>query len=207
MALATRALLAIGASIAVAVIGASSFFAIGGKAPGARACPGGLTGADIGGSFALTSHKGEAMTDRDLAGSPSLLYFGYATCPDVCPTDLADVAAAADIVAEKIGMSVNPVFVTIDPKRDTVEALGEYVPYFHDSMIGLTGSQDAIAAAAKKYRVYYAERPDADFPDGYSMDHSAYIYLLGKDAEFITYFKHGDAPEYIAEGVACHIGS
>lgn len=207
MAVATRALLAIGASIAVAVVGASTFFAVGGKAPGARDCPGGLTGADIGGPFALTSHKGEAMTDRDLAGSPSLLYFGYATCPDVCPTDLADVAAATEIVAEKTGMSVNPVFITVDPKRDTVEALSEYVPYFSERMIGLTGPQEAMAAAAKKYRVYYSERPDEDFPDGYSMDHSAYIYLLGKDAEFITYFKTDDSPEYIAEGVACHLGA
>jgi protein SCO1/2 len=207
MALVTRALLAIGASIAVAVVGASAFFAVGGKAPGIRDCPGGLTGADIGGSFALTNHRGETMTDRDLVGSPSLLYFGYATCPDVCPTDLADVAAATDIVAEKTGMSVNPVFVTIDPKRDTVEALSEYVPYFSERMIGLTGAQEDVAAAARKYRVYYAERPDADFPDGYSMDHSAYIYLLGRDAEFITYFKTDDSPDYIAEGVACHVGA
>ncbi len=207
MALATRALLSIGASIAIIVVGASTFFALGGKPPGIRDCPGGLTGADIGGPFSLTSHEGEAMTDRDLAGSPSLLYFGYATCPDVCPTDIADVAAASEIVSEKTGMSVNPVFVTIDPKRDTVEALSEFIPYFSDSMIGLTGPQENVDAVAKKYRVYYAERPDADFPDGYSMDHSSYIYLLGKDAEFITYFKHDDPPDYIAEGVACHIGA
>lgn len=207
MALATRALMSIGASIAIIVVGGSLFFALGGKPPGTPNCPGGLTGADIGGPFALTSHKGEAMTDRDLAGSPSLLYFGYATCPDVCPTDLADVAAAADIVEEKTSMSVNPVFITIDPKRDTVEALSEYVPFFSEKVIGLTGSQEAIGAAAKKYRVYYSERPDEDFPDGYSMDHSAYIYLLGKDAEFITYFKTDDSPEYIAEGVACHLGA
>ena len=207
MAIVNRALIAVGASIAVLVIGTAGFFALGGQAPGARECPGGLTGADIGGPFALTSHRGERMTDRDLAGNPSLLYFGYATCPDVCPTDLADVAAAADIVAEKTGMNVNPVFVTIDPKRDTVESLGEYVPYFSDSMIGLTGSQEAIAAAAKAYRVYFAEQPDPDFPDGYSMNHSAFIYLLDRDAEFVTYFKSADSPEYIAEGVACHMGA
>ena len=207
MTLATRALLAVGASIAVAVVGTAGFFALGGQAPGARDCPGGLTGADIGGPFTLTSHRGERLSDRDLAGNASLLYFGYATCPDVCPTDLADVAAAADIASEKSGLTVTPVFVTIDPKRDTPEALAEYVPYFHDTMIGLTGTQEEIAATAKAYRVYFAERPDEDFPDGYSMDHSAFIYLLGRDADFITYFKHEDSPEYIAEGVACHLGA
>jgi len=207
MALATRALLAIGASIAVVVVGSAGFFAMGGQAPGARDCPGGLTGADIGGPFSLTSHRGERMTDADLAGNPSLIYFGYATCPDVCPTELADVAAAAEIVSEKTDMDVNSVFITVDPKRDTVENLGEYVPYFSEAMIGLTGTDAEVASVAKAYRVYYAERPDEDFPDGYSMDHSSYIYLLGKDAEFITYFKYEDNPDLIAEGVACHLGA
>lgn len=207
MALATRALLAIGASIAVVVVGSAGFFAMGGQAPGARDCPGGLTGADIGGPFSLTNHLGQRMTDADLAGNPSLIYFGYATCPDVCPTELADVAAAAEIVSEKTDMAVNSVFITVDPKRDTVENLGEYVPYFSDAMIGLTGTDEEVASVAKSYRVYYAERPDEDFPDGYSMDHSSYIYLLGKDAEFITYFKYADNPDLIAEGVACHLGA
>ena len=207
MALATRALLAIGASIAVVVFGTAGFFAAGGQAPGARACPGGLTGADIGGPFTLTNHKGEQMSDRDLAGSPSLVYFGYATCPDICPTELADIAAAAEIVSEKTDMTVNSVFITVDPKRDTVENLSEYVPYFSEAMIGLTGSDEDVAKVAKAYRVYYAERPDEDFPDGYSMDHSSYIYLLGKDAEFITYFKYEADPDRIAEGVACHLGA
>ncbi len=207
MALATRALLAIGASIAVVVVGTAGFIAMGGKPPGVRDCPGGLVGADIGGPFELTSHTGQRMTDRDLAGGPSLVYFGYATCPDVCPAELADVAAAADIVSEKTDLTVKPVLITIDPKRDTPEYLSEYVPYFHDDMIGLTGTEAEIKSAAKAYRVYYAERPDEDFPDGYSMDHSSYIYLLGKDSEFITYFKYADGPEYIAEGVACHMGA
>lgn len=207
MSFATRPLIAVGASIAVVVIGAAGFFAFGGDAPGARACPGGLTGADIGGPFDLVDQNGRRMTDRDLAGGASLVYFGYATCPDICPTELADVAAAADIVTEETDLAVKPVFITVDPRRDTVENLSEYVPYFHDRMIGLTGSQEEVAAVAKAYRVYYAERPDPDFPDGYSMDHSSYIYLLGRDAEFITYFKYEDGPERIAEGVACHLGA
>ena len=207
MPLATRALLAIGASIAVVVVGAAGFFAAGGQPPGERKCPGGLTGADIGGPFHLTNQIGERMTDRDLAGNPSLVYFGYATCPDICPTELADIAAAAEIVSEKTDMTVNPVFITVDPKRDTVEALSEYVPYFSEAMIGLTGTDEEVAAVAKEYRVYYAERPDEDFPDGYSMDHSSYIYLLGKDAEFITYFKYEADPDRIAAGVACHLGA
>jgi len=180
---------------------------VGGQPPGVRDCPGGLVGADIGGPFDLMTHTGTRMTDRDLVGNPSLLYFGFATCPDICPTELADIAAAADIVSEKTDMEVNSLFITIDPRRDTVENLSEYVPYFSDSMVGLTGSQQEIDAVAKDYRIYYAERPDADFPDGYSMDHSSYIYLLGDDAEFITYFKYEANPDRIAEGVACHLGA
>lgn len=207
MAIANRALISIGASIAIIAVGTASFFALGGNAPGARNCPGGLVGADIGGPFELTAHTGERMKSTALAGEPSLVYFGYATCPDVCPTELADVAAATDIVTEKTDLMVKPVFITVDPKRDTVENLSEYVPFFHDDMIGLTGTEDEIKKAAKAYRVYYQERPDADFPDGYSMDHSSYIYLLGRDAEFITYFKYEDNPDLIAEGVACHLGA
>ncbi len=207
MALATRALLAVGASIAVVVVGTAGFIALGGQPPGVRDCPGGLVGADIGGPFELVAHTGETMTDRDLAGKPSLLYFGFSTCPDVCPTDLADISAAVDILAEEKGMDVNAAFITVDPKRDTPEMLSEYVPFFSDTLLGLTGPQENVDAVAKAYRVYYAERPDPDFPGGYSMDHSAYIYLLDRDAEFVTYFKHDDAPDYIAEGVACHMES
>ncbi len=206
MALATRALLTIGTAITVAVVGTAGYFAAGGYAPGARDCPGGLVGADIGGPFTLTTHTGQRMSDTDFAGQPTLLYFGFATCPDICPTELADIAAAADIVSEKTDMTVNTALITIDPKRDTPKVLAEYVPYFHDSMVGLTGTAEEIKAVAKQYRVYYAERPDQDFPDGYSMDHSSFIYLLGKDANFITYFKYEDNPDRIAEGVACHLG-
>lgn len=186
-------------------VGAASYLWMGGAAPGARNCPGGVVGAAIGGPFELTDQTGKRFSDADLKGEPSLLYFGYATCPDICPTELADTAAAADILKER-GMSVRPVFITVDPERDKGEALQEYVSYFHDDMLGLTGTPEEIAAAAKAYRVYYAKSPDPDFPDGYAMDHSSYIYLLDEDANFITYFKYADSPETIAQGVACHIG-
>lgn len=194
-----------GAIIFSGAVGAAGYLWFGGNAPGARDCPGGLVGAAVGGPFELTAHTGERFSSADLKGEPSLIYFGYGTCPDICPTELADTAAAVDILAER-GITVRPVFITIDPERDKGSALAEYVGYFHDRMIGLTGTLDEIDKAAKAYRVYYAKAPDEDFPDGYAMDHSSYIYLLDADGGFITYFKFADKPETIAEGVACHVG-
>lgn len=195
-----------GTLIFAGAAGAAGYLYFGGKAPGARTCPGGLAGAAIGGPFELTDHTGARFSSDDLAGEPTLMYFGYATCPDICPTELADTAAAVDILKETKGLRVRPVFVTVDPERDKGEALAEYVGYFHDRMIGLTGTPEEIDAAAKAYRIYYAKAPDPDFPDGYAMDHSSYVYLLDDEGGFVTYFKYADNPETIAEGVACHLG-
>ena len=203
--LARSAALVVGCLIFTGAVGAAGYLYMGGKAPGAQQCPGGVVGAAIGGPFELTDHTGKRFSDKDLVGQPTLMYFGYGTCPDVCPTELADTAAVVDILGEK-GLTVRPVFVTVDPERDKGEALAEYVGYFHDRMIGLTGTPEEIAAAAKAYRIYYAKVPDEDFPDGYAMDHSSYIYLLDDKGQFVTYYKYADQPEKIAEGVACHVG-
>jgi len=197
---------AAGALMFSGAIGAVGYLYLGEKAPKTRDCPGGPVGAAIGGPFALTAHTGARFTEADLKGKPTLMYFGYGTCPDVCPTELADTAAAVDILAEKHDLDVRPLFVTVDPERDRGEALAEYVGYFHDRMIGLTGTLEEIDAAAKAYRIYYAKAPDPDFPDGYAMDHSSYIYLLDADGAFVTYFKYADTPEAVATGAACHLG-
>lgn len=187
-------------------IGAAGYFFTGSKSTVAKNCPGGVVGAAIGGPFELTTHTGERFGSTDLEGEPSLIYFGYGTCPDVCPTELADTAAAVDILKNENELKVRPVFVTVDPERDSGNALAEYVGYFHERMIGLTGTLEEIAAIAQVYRVYYAKAPDPDFPDGYAMDHSSYIYLLDADGKFVTYFKYADTPEEIAAGVTCHLG-
>ncbi len=200
-----KALVSIGASIAIIAIGTASYLALGGKAPNAKACPGGLAGATIGGPFTLTNHLGQQVTEQDFLGSASLVYFGYATCPDICPTELADMAQAADILNADGKRDVKPIFVTVDPQRDTTELLSEYVPFFSDSLIGLTGTEDQIAKAAKAYRVYYRRVKDPEFPDGYAMDHSSQIFLMGADGKFQAFFKGGDTAEQIAERSACHI--
>lgn len=184
---------------------AALVYATGVGTPQPRDCPGGVVGASIGGQFTLTDHTGRPFSSDMLSGKPSLMYFGFATCPDVCPTELADISAAVDILEETQNLDVRPVFITIDPERDGVEKVAEYVGFFHADMIGLTGSPAEINAAAKAYRVYYAKAEDPDFPDGYTMDHSSFIYLLDESGDFITYFKYGDTPEQIADGVACHV--
>lgn len=172
-----------------------------------RECRGSAVGATIGGPFALTDHNGQPFTDKDLVGAPSLLYFGFAYCPDICPTELSDIALATDILEEEYGMKAQPVFITVDPERDTVERMSEFAPYFHERMIGLTGSLEATTAAAKAYRVYFNKTPASDFPEGYTIDHSSYIYLLDDQGRFTNFYRFGDTPEQVAEDTACHLGA
>lgn len=199
--------LAAGIIIFAGVVGVGAFTAMGGKLPGSRPCPGGITGASIGGPFELTDKSGARFGTEAMKGTPSLVYFGFTTCPDICPMELAEMAEATDILANKYDLTVRPVFITIDPERDTPEKVGEYASFFHDDMVGLTGSPEDITKTAKAFRVYFGRVADPEFPDGYSMDHSNIIYLLDENAEYRTYFNGGEAtPQSIAEGAACHLG-
>ena len=207
MSLIRTATLTAGTLLVSGAVGIGSYVALGGKLPGAqRNCPGGVTTASIGGPFELTGKAGERIGSEQLKGTPSLVYFGYATCPDICPMELSEVAGAVDILSEKYGETVRPVFITVDPERDTPENVGEYASFFHDNMLGLTGTPEEIAATAKAFRVFYRRVADPEAPDGYLMDHSNIIYLLDEKAEYMTYYKGGEAtPDSIAEGVACHV--
>ncbi len=199
--------LTVGAVLFAGVIGLGSYTALGGKMPGARDCPGGITNASIGGPFELTSQTGARMGSEQFKGKPSLVYFGYTTCPDVCPLDLAEVGEAVDILADEHGETVQSVFITIDPERDTVEKVGEYAGFFHDDMVGLTGTPEEIAQTAKSFKVFYQRVPDPEFQDGYLMSHSNTIYLLDENAEYKTFYRANEVtPKDLASGVACHIG-
>lgn len=199
--------LAVGGILFAGVVGIGGYSALGGKLPGARDCPGGIVGASIGAPFELTGQSGARQGSESLKGAPSLVYFGYTTCPDVCPFELSEVAAAVDILKDEHDLTVKPVFITVDPERDTVEKVGEYASFFHDDMLGLTGSPEEIAQTAKDFKVFYSRVADPEFQDGYSMNHSNIIYLLDRKAEYRTFFRGGEAtPESIAEGVACHMG-
>ncbi|MGH6869862.1 MAG: SCO family protein [Rhizomicrobium sp.] len=142
----------------------------------------------LGGPFALTDQGGQARTDKDFRGGFVLLYFGYSNCPDVCPTTLASMADALDKMGAK-SARITPVFITIDPARDTPRVLKLYLAAFGPRFVGLTGSDAAIARVAGEYRVYLAKRPLKG--GGYAMDHSGQVYLLGPDGRLVTFY---DAP-------------
>ena len=161
---------------------------------------GGAVSADADGNrgpFDLVDHTGRAVTDAAYRGSYVLLFFGYASCPDICPTDLAVMADAVDLLGPD-GARVQPLFVSIDPERDTPERLAAYVPHFHPRLIGLTGNPEQVARAAATYRARYRRAGPADNDGGYLIDHTAAIYLLGPDGSGLALFHHGTPAADIA---------
>ncbi|KQI70109.1 protein SCO1/2 [Loktanella sp. DSM 29012] len=157
-------------------------------------------GADIGGPFTLVNQEGQTVTDANVITEPTLVYFGYGFCPDVCPIDNARNVAAVDLLAEQ-GVSVTPVFISVDPARDTPEFMADYAANMHPKMIGLTGSEAQVKAAADAYKVYYAR--NGDDPDYYLVDHSAFTYLMLPDTGFATFFRRDTPPQQIAQEVSC----
>ena len=144
-----------------------------------------------GGSFTLVDHTGRIVTDRDFRGSFMLLYFGYTHCPDVCPAGLQVVAEAMKALGDDADR-VQPIFVTFDPKRDTVERLAEFVSHFHPRLIGLTGTKQQALSAANAYGVNVSATYAANSPQlEYSMNHSAFTYLVGPDGRLRTMFRDG----------------
>jgi len=160
-------------------------------------------GVSLGGAFTLVDHTGRTVTERDFAGRPLLVYFGFTYCPDVCPTELGTIAAALDSMGPA-GERVTPVFVSIDPERDTPAALADYVSRFHPRMVGLTGSPEQVAQAARAYRVYYAKVRPRDSTD-YLMDHSSFIYFVGPDGRVRSLFRPETTPEAIAAAITSQL--
>lgn len=162
--------------------------------------------AAIGAPFKLTGHHGDQVSSEDYRGQYMLIYFGYTFCPDVCPTELQDMGLAIDALGRD-GERVQPIFITVDPERDTVDVLADYAPAFHPRMMGLTGSADEIAAVAKSFHVYYARAKGAADtpPDEYLMDHSLLIFLMGPDGAYLARFPHGTSVETLAAGIRKHL--
>ncbi len=158
----------------------------------------------IGGPFALTDHNGKRVTEKDFLGKLSLIYFGYTFCPDICPAELQVMAAAIDELGAKKKM-VTPVFITIDPERDTVEQMNSYVSNFHEQLIGLTGTPDEIKAATSAYRIYYKKVSDDPSSTEYLMDHSSIVYLMSPKGEYLTHFSYGTGVEKMAKGIAKYL--
>jgi protein SCO1/2 len=158
----------------------------------------------IGGPFQLTDQTGKVRSARDFRGRLMLVYFGFTYCPDICPTDLQAIGLAMDQLGLDAG-DVQPLFITLDPERDTQEHLAEYVPLFHPRLLGLTGSIEAVQNAADAYRVYY-KRVDFGKGDGsYTVDHSAFIYLIDRDGEYLGFFPPGTAAKKMVEMIRPHL--
>jgi protein SCO1/2 len=154
----------------------------------------------IGGPFSLVDQTGKIVTDKDFRGKDMLVFFGFTNCPDICPSGLQVMSAAL----EKLGTradNVVPLFITLDPERDTPEKMAEYVKNFSPRLVGLTGSTSDIAAAAKAYRVFYQKVADEKDPTHYSVDHSAIFYLMGKDGSLLTPIPHTNDPDQLAAAI------
>jgi cytochrome oxidase Cu insertion factor (SCO1/SenC/PrrC family) len=157
----------------------------------------------IGGPFDLIDQTGRRRTDVDFRGKLLLVYFGYTYCPDVCPTDLMAIAAAVDQLGPA-GERIQPLFITIDPERDTVEQLAGYVGAFHPRLIGLTGPSEQIRKVALAYKVYYAKVQALDGTD-YAIDHTSFIYLVGRDGKYLGFFPPNTPAERLVEILRQHL--
>jgi protein SCO1/2 len=171
--------------------------------PGEIQLPGGF---QLGGSFSLVDQDGQPRTERDFLGRWTLLYFGYSFCPDICPTELATLAAALDLLPATLADQVRPVFVTIDPERDTPAQLKRYLPLFHPRLMGLTGTPAQVAPVVKAFRVF-AEKRVVEGASDYLMDHSSLFYLLGPDGRLRTILRGGIPAETLAGSLQRRIAS
>lgn len=158
----------------------------------------------VGGPFELTDHTGRTRTERDFRGQLMLVYFGFTYCPDVCPTDLQSIGLALDKLGSGAA-SVQPLFVTVDPERDTAEHLAEYVKMFHPRLIGLTGNADAVRKAADAYKVYYA-KVDLAKDGGYTVDHTAFVYLMDRNGNYLGFFPPGTSADRMVEIIRPYLG-
>lgn len=178
-----------------------SYLAGSGEDQFAQCSQGAVAGGDIGGPFTLVSGAGVEVTETDVITEPSLVYFGYTYCPDVCPLDVARNSEAVDIL-EELGVEATPLFISIDPERDTPEVVAEFADVMHPKMIGLTGSPAQVKAASQAYRTFY--RKQAGGGDDYLVDHSTFTYLVLPEQGFVDFFRRDVTPDKMAETVACY---
>lgn len=160
--------------------------------------------AAIGGHLDLINGDGNKVTERDFAGRYMLVYFGYTHCPNICPTTLLMVGNAMGRIGAKAN-KVTPVFITVDPARDTAPVMGAYVKHFGTRMVGLTGTEEQVHQVAASYKVYYSKIENENSALGYMVDHSSFIYLMGPNGKYITHFPPNVSEEALAEGLNLHV--
>lgn len=159
----------------------------------------------IGTPFTLTDHTGRRVTDRDFAGRVRLVFFGFTHCPDICPTGLGYIAEALDSLTEQEAAKVRPLFISVDSGRDTPELLASYVTNFHPSLVGLTGTEEEVAQAAKAFHTYYAKVPTGG--DAYVMEHSGSIYLLGPEGTLRGFLDTHEPPATAVAKIRIALGN
>ncbi len=176
------------AGFLIGALGGAAFLVLsnGGQGPAVQTSGEAL----IGGPFTLIDQGGKTVTDQDFRGRYMLVFFGFTHCPDICPAELQVMSASLDELGPE-GDQIVPIFITLDPERDTQVVMGDYVKNFGPRFVGLTGSSEQIAAAAKAYRVAYSKFQEDKASTNYSIDHSALVYLMGKDGKYITHFPYG----------------
>ena len=162
--------------------------------------------ADIGGPFTLNDHNGRVVTEKTFEGNFQLVYFGYTYCPDVCPLGLLLMHDLLNELGKK-GDQIQPLFISVDPERDTPEVLKDYISSFHPRLLGLTGSTEQVAAVADAYKMYYrkAAMPGSEGSDNYALDHMNIIYLMGPDGIYLKHFINPTAPKEIAAEIRKHL--
>lgn len=192
-----------GVAVGGVVLVTAGFMLYGGDQGFAQCTGGQIAGGDIGGPFTLVDENGTTVTETDVITAPTLVYFGYTFCPDICPMDVQRNGFALEELDDR-GRDVNALFVTIDPARDTVDVVRDYTANFHDRMVGLTGSDEQVAAAVRAYRAYASKDTSGD-PEFYLMNHSTFTYLVTPQSGFVDFFTRDLTPEDVANRVECFI--
>lgn len=172
----------------------------------ARQSPAPITAASLtfGGPFSLVDHTGRKVTDRDYHGQFTLVFFGFTMCPDVCPTTLQSVASVLQILGDD-GAKVRPLFITVDPERDTPATLAGYVTLFDPRIVGLTGTREQVSQVARAYRIHYRKADDKNV--GYLMEHTAVMFLMGPNGKYLAHIPPDMPPKRIAETVRQHMAA
>ncbi|MBB3995445.1 protein SCO1/2 [Sulfitobacter undariae] len=156
--------------------------------------------------FELTDYKGMVQTDEDFRGQWMLVFFGFTNCPDVCPMGLSTIAQVLDDLGA-VGEALQPVFITVDPARDTPAVLAEYVPQFDTRIIGLSGSAEQIERTGKAFKIYYQRNEDEAAPDGYTMGHTSSFLLFDPNGEFVRIYEYNQKPTEIVSDLQKRLGA
>ncbi len=163
-----------------------------------------MAGIDMGGPFSLSDHTGKAVTEKDYEGRYKLIYFGFTFCPAICPTELQKITQTMNTLPPDLAAKITPLFITLDPERDTVDVMSKYVALFDPRLIGLTGTTAQIDDIKKNYRIFASKVQDEGMSD-YTIDHSTFIYLMSQDNKALSIYRLEDTPDYMAQDIISKI--